>query len=313
MPWRHRSAVALLGLVLMSPLTGCAESSGSDVGLGTPGGKPRTRLFEPGQIVWASGSTIHVGAQTFDVAPQRVHAIDWTPYGLYLELFEDAINGPYASVFFDGERMTEIDEVHGDIITSPDGELAAWFDGSGPTDESGRFGHAVVVDSATGEVVFSSERGISEDSDISPTMVDLNDERLIWSYVEGAEETMTSYLATGTTAPTEPSLAFRPIRGYEYFSPDGRYRVDATRNGAVVVRPRQPDYGYPFQRGAGWLRENTLIVVGLKAFPEGYDVVKGDQTPGALLTCDLDEGTCEEVATVVGAQQAVFSGVDRNF
>ena len=43
-------------------------------------------------------------------------------------------------------------------------------------------------------------------------------------------------------------------------------------------------------------------------FKGGYDPAKPDRTPGFLLSCDLDLGTCDEIGRVVGADDVVFAG-----
>ncbi len=310
-----------LGLAMLAGLlAGCGDESQAPA-VTTPTGQPRPAVFAPRELVWAQRSTIHVGDRTYDVAPRIVTSMDWTPYGLYLELTADPNMGPFEDVFFDGKTMTPVPDVYADLITSPDGELAAWIDRSGPIRPAGRVAQFVVVDTATGERIFASSEGMGGEKgddlgdryeELPPAVVDLTADRLVWRNAEGSSSLVTSDLATGRTEPAR-RLDLRPTAGFEFWSPDGEYRIDANTTGRLRVHPRQPEFGHRWQSQGGWLADHTLLVLGQDRFQFSYDPTKPDKTLGYLLSCDLDAGTCEQITKVKGARDVVFPGVDVHY
>jgi hypothetical protein len=299
----------LLALVLVA---GCGEAEDAEV-------PARPAVIDADALVWAEWSTVHVGDTTYDLAPQVVQAVDRTPYGLYLKLTEDPADGPFRTVFFDGETQEPVADVYGDVITSPDGELAAWIDRSGPERPAGQVARVVVVDTATGETVFSSADGMGgEEGDdlgdryeeLPPGVIDLTADRLVWRNAEGSGAYVTSDLGTGESETSDRMPRLRPVSGYRFWSPDGAYRVDASRPARLRVRPQQPDFGHRWQRQGGWLGDHTMLAVGQDRYRDTFDPTTADPIPGHLLSCDLDTGRCEQLAKVDGARDAVFPGVD---
>ena len=275
-------------------------------------------LFEPGEIVYAQLSTIHVGEETFDVSPQLVVRVDWTPYGLFLRLTTDLDNGPFETVFYDGTTMTPIADVYGDVVTSPDGELAAWIDRSGPERPAGQVARAVVVDVSTGEVVFTSAEGMGGEKgddlpvlygELQPRVIELTDDELLWVNAQGGNRSKSSDLATGKTTSAGRQLRDPSTSGYDFRSPDGRHRIEAT-TGKVRVRPRQPDYGHRWQTHGGWLGDDVMLVLAQDKYGFYPDAKPPDKRPGFILACDLSAATCEQLQRVVGARDVVFAGID---
>lgn len=317
---RTRGIAALVGVRLLCLTAGCAGESDNPGALGTLGGDERLVLFEPGQVTYAQRSTIHVGRRTFDVSPQLVDSLDWTPYGLFLNLTTDLDNGPFEVAFYDGEAMTPIEDVYGDIVTSPDGELAAWIDRSGPERPAGRVAQAVVVDVSSGEVVFSSAEGMGGEKgddladlyeELPPRVVELTDQELVWVNSAGSGTTMRSDLETGETTASDEEQGWYPsTSGYRFRSPDGKHRVDATRTGRLKVRPRQPDFGHRWQTHGGWLGDDVMLVLGQDRYGFFPDAKRPDKLPGFILACDLSDASCDVVERVVGARDVVFAGID---
>lgn len=316
-----RGAALLLGLVLV---TGCGEQTADPSGVHEPTGQPRPVVFEPGQLVWAQRSTVHVGDTTYDVGPEVIRSMAWTPYGLYLELTDDPDNGPFHEAFFDGTTLEPVPDVYtfSDVITSPSGRLAAWIDREGPQRPAGRVAQVVVVDTATGETVYENADGMGGEKgddlgdryeELSPDVVHLTDERLVWRNSEGSGAIVVTDLTTGKSRTRNSVPNLKPTTGYEYWSPDGRYRVDATTTGKLRVRHRQVDFGHRFQTQGGWLDDHTMVVLAQDRYPMSFDPSVPDTIPGYLLACDLDAATCQQLVETKGAREVVFPGVDPEY
>ena len=306
---------AFLGLVLLVPLlAACGEDE--------PPPARRPVVVPDDALVFAERSTIHVGDATYDLGKQVVQQLDRTPYGLYVETTTDPILGPFQTFFFDGRTRTPVDDVYSDIITSPDGELAAWIDRSGPERDAGQVAQVVVVRTATGETVFSSADGMGGEKgddlgdryeELPPRVVDLTDDRLVWVNAAGSGSYVTTDLASGDSSLSERAPRLRPTSGYRFWSPDGDYRVSAHATYRVRVHPEQPDFGHRWVRHGGWLGPHQILVLGQDERDLGYNPRKPDTTPGHLLSCDLATGKCDQLAKVGGARDVVFPGVDISY
>lgn len=279
-------------------------------------------VFAPGTLVWAQRSTVHVGDQTYDVGPQVIRSMDWTPYGLYLEMTNDPGEGPYDVFFFDGETLAPVPDVYSDLITTADGELAAWIDRSGPESPAGPVAQVVVVDTRTGDQVFASSEGMGGEKgddladlyeELPPAVVDLTHDRLVWRNSAGGGAWVTTDLATEQSEESMTKPRMRPTGGVEFWSPDGEYRVDARNPRRLRVHPRQPAFGHRWQSQGGWLADHTLLALGRDTYKFSFKPRKPDTTPGYLLSCDLDAGTCDELERVTGARDVVFPGVDIHY
>lgn len=273
-------------------------------------------VFAADAPVWAHRSTIHVGEATYDLAPHRVEALTWTPFALYLGLGD--ATGQYGYGRFDGREVTPIEGVRSEIIGSADGRWVAWIDANGPERPAGRVARLVVQDARTGALVHTDSEGMggAEGDDLGdryeelpPAVLGFEGDVLLWQDAAGSGRVVRTNLATGASSRSgdDPGLA-NPTSGIEFASPDGRYRVDASRPGALVVTPRQPQFGHAFQFQGGWLG-NDLLVLAQDEFEDSYDATVPDTTVGFILRCTLDSGACTEVAHVVGARDVVFAGV----
>src|SRR3954451_22057960 len=102
-PGSALAAAAAVFVVGMGLLSSCGGRGDPAVG----GPSPRPVVFYRDEPVWAYGSTIRAGDQTYDVGRKFVWGIERTPYGLYLELGRRRDgDGPSVDVFFDGTRQT---------------------------------------------------------------------------------------------------------------------------------------------------------------------------------------------------------------
>ena len=303
---------ALLGLVVFLPFLAACGDDPAPV-------EPRPVVVPDDALVFAERSAVHVGEATYDLGKQVVQELDRTPYGLYIRSSAHPSNGPFRTVFFDGETRTPVDDVYSDLITSPDGELAAWIDRSGPERDAGQVAQVVVVRTQTGETVFSSADGMGgEEGDdlgdryeeLPPRVVDLTDDRLVWVNAEGSGSYVTTDLASGESTLSERAPRLRPTSGYRFWSPDGEYRVDAGASYRLRVHPEQPDFGHRWVRQGGWLGPHQMLVLGQDTRALRYNASRPDTTPGYLLSCELASGRCRQRASVDGARDVVFPGVD---
>lgn len=300
---------ALLGLVLLVPLlAACGEEE-------PPAAEPRPVAVPDDALVFAERSTLHVDDRTYDLGERVVQELDRTPYGLY-------VRAGHRSFFFDGETRTPIDEVDGDLLTSPDGELAAWIDRTGPERPAGQVAQVVVVRTETGETVFSSAEGMGgEEGDdlgdryeeLPPRVVDLTADRLVWLNAEGSGSYVTTDLATGESTESDRMPKVRPTSGWRFWSPDGEYRVSARATYRVRVHPEQPDFGHRWVRQGGWLGPHQMLALGQDTRALRYNPSKPHTTPGYVLSCDLASGKCTQLAKVSGARDVVFPGVDATY
>ena len=302
---------ALLALVVVP---------GIGVGLGACGGDaaspppaPRPVVVPADALVFAEWTTLHVGDTAYDLGRRRVQELDRTPYGVF-------VRAGHRTFFFDGETRTPIDEVDREVITSPDGELAAWIDRTGPERPAGQVAQVVVVRTRTGETVFSTAEGMGgEEGDdladryeeLPPRVVDLTDERLVWVDAAGSGSYVVTDLATGESTLRDREPRLLPTSGWRFRSPDGEYRVTARSTYRVRVHPEQPDFGHRWVRQGGWLGPHTMLALGQDTRALRYNPRRPDTTPGVVLSCDLATGECEQLAEVGGARDVVFPGVDQ--
>jgi hypothetical protein len=149
--------------------------------------------------------------------------------------------------------------------------------------------------------------------ELPPAVTDLTHNRLVWRNAEGSGAVVVTDLRTGASTTSEQESDLEPTSGYVYWSPDGRHRVDATTTGRLRVHPLQPDFGHRWLTQGGWLDDHTMLVLAQDRFRFTYDPTVPDPIPGYLLACDLDAGTCRQLARADGARDVVFPGVDAEY
>ena len=306
------AAVATTALLL----AGC--SGDDEPSVTAPTSEPRPVVFPPGEIVWAQGSTIHVGERTYDVSPHEILAMDWTPYVLYLTLTDHPLERNGFAAEYDGSEVRKLDDVYSDIVTSADGTYAAWIERSesGPLDE--RLARLVVIDAATGDTVFRTSEGMGAGeehlSDLyaeqSPYVRAFRGDELLWHQAINNSDLVTTDLATGRSTSTSDWLPSKLglTSGTVFSSPDGKYTVNHEIQHQLRIKPRQPTFGHRWQVPGGWLDDHTLLVLAQDRYKGFRDLEKPDRTPGFFLSCDLDLGTCREIGRVIGADDVVFPG-----
>ena len=325
-PWQHRGVsrvrvfASVVAAVLVCATAGCGDEKPEDPVLSPIKGDEWPVIYEPGQLVWAKGSMVHVGDESFTVGRrQTVDRIDWTPYGLFLRLSTNPHDGPFSVAFYDGKALHQIDDVYrNEVVTSPNGELAAWINRYGPERPAGQVAEVVVIEVRTGNVVFTTSEGMGGDKDddlsvlygeLPPTVVELTNDSVVWMKAQSEKQSVTTDLETGESTYAD-GYAHPTTSGYEYVSPDGRYQVDASKTYRLKVKPKQPDFGHKWVSQGGWLGDHQLLALGQDSFKLSYDPDVPDKIRGYILSCDLDAGTCEELERVVGARDVVFAGVD---
>jgi len=304
-------------------MASCGDTRSTEDGEGSAG-EPRPVVFPAGELVWAKGSTIHVGDTAYDISPHVVDDLDWTPYRLYLRLVVDPAIGTTSHAEYDGEELHEIDDVYSDIVTSEDGAYVGWINRNGPQRPAGRVAEVVVYDTETGDEVYASSEGMGGDEgddlgdryeELSPWVGAIKGDALYWTDAEGSGNYVTTDLTTGESVRSDngPGSRFEETSGYLYRSPDGAYRVNAQRTGKLRVKPDQPDFRHKWQTQGGWLDDHVMVVLEQDRFQFSYDPSVPDTTPGWIEACDLDTGHCRVLEQVKGARDVVFAGVDVDY
>jgi hypothetical protein len=187
----------------------------------------------------------------------------------------------------------------------PNGDTAAWFEGSDPRNVSSPGGELVVYDTATGrEISRTSEaHGVDysccEHRPPGNGFQDVSAERVVWDY---GPKTYSHDVGTRTTSVVQYSELRLPGGRERYpnleedgsrLSPSGNYVLAAERpeegHGAVIVDTRTgrlwqvPENAYP---SLAWSYGDIAMV--------DHDIVLGD-AGGELLACDAAGRTCERL------------------
>lgn len=307
-----RGHLAVAGLVLLAAVGGCGSedrSTSSSV-------QPR---FPAGSLLWAQGSTVHVGDRVDDVAPLDVESLAWSPTRLYLA-GRDATGDEVVAVW-DGEHLEVTDVELGlaaSVTTSADGRYAAWVDHHGPWRPGGRLAEVVVEETATREVVLRDRAGMggwTDDltdlyEDAPPGVLGF-DGAAVWWRTPGDVRSL-------DLASDEPEVevherpGFRPrlpaFQGYRFTSPDGVFRLDAQRIARLRIRPDEPDYGHPYVFFGGWLDDRRFYALARDRFGGSFYPDRPDRTRGTMITCDLGAGTCRDRFEVRRTRSVVFPG-----
>lgn len=311
--WASLAAAAVLAL------TGCGSDGGSEGGP-EPGGWPTSSaVLDPTGLVWAVGSTVHLGdGSTVDVgAPIRTYVVgasgvlfsstddDSGPsYGGYLE--------SWPLYFSDGSGdPRQVAEAAATLRTSPDGRYLAYLDlASGPKDDFGTpQAQAVVVDLTSGEEVARTSTAMGEtDSD---DLTDLYSESSIGvasvtdetAYVDGAGEEIAIDLASGDVGQSDRTGGTRLPPSGDRRSPDGKWRIadsdvygDGRPHDRLVGpggRTLDPRSDADLLDLRWWVDDTTVAGIAVDGAVED-----GAYTPGSsatLVTCVVPSGACTEV------------------
>ena len=187
----------------------------------------------------------------------------------------------------------------------PNGDTAAWFEGSDPWNVSSPGGELVVYDTAAGrEISRTSEaHGVDYSCEHRPPGNDFRDvsaERVVWEY---GPKTYSHDVRTRITSVVQYSELRLPGGRERYpnleedgnrLSPSGNYGLVVERpkegHGAVIVDTRTgelwqvPGNVYPY---LAWSYGDIAMV--------DHDIVALDDMGGPLLACDAARRTCERL------------------
>jgi hypothetical protein len=154
--------------------------------------------FAQRAVTWAQGDRIHYGRRTFDIGALEIRDLRPAAYGFFVLLGEPGGDPFHGSEdrwhFFDGETVDPLGEDVDGVRVSPDGRYAGWVDRRGPLRLAGRIARVVVVDIATGEVLFEDDSGMgggfgddldSRYSELEPTFLGFDDNYAYWTNAEG--------------------------------------------------------------------------------------------------------------------------------
>lgn len=208
--WRGAAVGAVVALAVTSLVACGDEGSPTDDGgrqvLQT--GPPR---YDEQRVTWAHQRTLHYGDHevALDDPAVRLAASD---VGFFVQQARDRDVDGYLSdyrwVFVDDDHAEELPGDVSHVVTSADGRLAGWIDADGPLRPAGRVAEVVVVDLASGEVVFTDHSGmgggLGDDlgdryEELAPTFLgfDADAEHAYWTDAEGSGTRRRVDLATG--------------------------------------------------------------------------------------------------------------------
>ena len=298
-------------------LAGCGDDTDDDP---TPEGSAwpvSSDPVDPGGLVWATGSTVHLAdgttIDTGDSLGPYVVAGD----GVFFTTDVEASgtpreSGPNPSRLFLAEPDGTVTDTGFDVATlaaSPDGRYLGVLDlTSGERDDFGtRQAEVVVVDLTSGEEVVRSTEGMGdpESDDLAalyPEIV-LGVARLTedTAYVEGVGEAWAYDLVTGEGEPLpDEEQDWERLPG-DPVSPDGQWRFSGEGLGAELVpddgRPVVPDPGTARWFLVYWADDTTAVGYAVSG-PDAPRVRPGDRLD--LMSCVVPTGACDVVEDTAG-------------
>lgn len=334
-PARRRLAAALPLLALGPALAACGDDSGGGRDGAWP---PASATVETRGLVWASGSTIHLGdGSTLDAgAPIRSYVVALG--GAYVVPDTGSDDQPWPElVRVDGEgteRLGVLPE-RDSLRPSPDGRHLAFLDRSGERDQyDAPLAEAVVVDLETGEEVLRSSEGMGDpDSDdltdlyedATPYVIGVDDEH---AWIRTTGDIRSIELATGDVEEVDVADGITAEPWYDALStdlvaesPDGAWSIRPVPFGEEGAPQLVPATGTPVttrltaaELGAGpfagepddlsWSLDSWLDAT--HAVGVAGITVNGERT-SMLITCSVPDGSC---SAVPGSEDALLP-VDR--
>jgi len=325
--------VACLAGLLAGLLAGCgsdepAPGGGRDGAAGVEADLelPTEPVFEPGprrfptatgDRVWSEGSVLHLGEESYDLAPTVVDGFVPTPYGVFVRyVVGSGIDAVTEFGYFDGRGpLQELPHGVHDVTVSGSGEHVGWIDAGGPEvashAEGARASVAVVVEAATGTVLHQSTEALLEGADYpdeyTPEAHGFLGETFFWgdAYSGEAAGVDARTLVEETTTEAEVEAAFATPVGDAY---DVEAHYEELVYGAVRVtdaRGRPVDTGYRSTTPLGTVgppASDRVLLLGQEARAED---LADDSAPqgGAILECALGSGDCTVVAEVADADE----------
>lgn len=315
------------GLLLALALTGCGDDTGAD----WPSGGPS---IDPRGLVWATGSTVHLGdGSTIDtgfpidayvVAPTGVYAVAEPPA-------DDDSGVRFAElqrVTPDGTEPTGAHPEPTTLTVSPDGTHLAFIDRSGKADGFGTpLAEAVVVDLASGKEILRSADGMGDtDSDdltdlyeeLPPEILGISATR---AYVITTDDVRSVDLDSGDVEVVGEDTG--DVNEEPWYDALQRDLIADNPNGQWSIRPQQgaapqlvgtadtvvetrlsaADVGIsgldPQPKGLSWTLDSWLddtTAVGTARVSSSLD---GSETQ-VLITCTVPDGGCRAVPGTEG-------------
>ncbi len=317
---RPRAALLLVATVLSGCGGGEEAANHSPTGLLPVGevdlGPPATA----DDLVWATGSTLHVGAERYDVG-RWIRSFDVGRHGIYYV----TLKGLHFTDLEDDELITDLGG--SDPVVSPDGRHLGWIDFEQTPAE------VVAYDTESGDQVVGDATGMGDPDD--DDLGDLYEDSEPWflgfdgeaAYAVAADQRVRRYPLDGGDATVErtrtypgyhlpgdapqghgeplaelrprerPRVLARSLLGGE-ISPDGRSVLPEIVN--HVFEPRSMRTGRRIAIDLGEGRRRFQI----GGWLDGHTVYGAAGSPGhrplgpsaTLVVCDLAERSCEDVS-----------------
>ena len=325
--------VACLAGLLAGPLAGCgsdepAPGGGRDGAAGVEADLelPTEPVFEPGprrfptatgDRVWSEGSVLHLGEESYDLAPTVVDGFVPTPYGVFVRyVVGSGIDAVTEFGYFDGRGpLQELPHGVHDVTVSGSGEHVGWIDAGGPEvashAEGARASVAVVVEAATGTVLHQSTEALLEGADYpdeyTPEAHGFLGETFYWgdAYSGEAAGVDARTLEVKTTTEGEVEAAFDTPRAGAY---DVASHYEEIEYGAVRITDahgRRVDTGYDWTIPLGTVgapASDRVLLLGQHVSP-GDLLDDRARRDGAVVECALGSGDCTVVAKVADADR----------
>jgi len=299
----------------MALMSGCGDQSDG-------GWRSSTDPLATSGLIWASGSTVHLGdGSTIDVgqtiggfvvagdgvffAPERDGEPDWD------ELMFASSKGPAIS--------TGLNVSSNWFAASPDGSHLAFLDGDGSSGEA----TMRIYDLSSGEE-FTSDDGMDTSGNDDPVdhfleseveILGITDDSVYARVINGDY----AYdLATGDGRPLGDDEEVPGYGADELVSPNGEWRIVDTPTRQDRVTPAEGSEGDDFVPSPGserwdlerWADETTVVGNTVEGPGQGETVDRGDSM--ALMSCVVPAGDCEVFEETTG-QVVVFSLGDTDY
>ncbi len=336
---RLRLASAASFLALGTVLGGCGDGPG-DGGDGRSAWPAAAGSVEARGLVWASGSTIHLGDGATLDAGEPIRSFVVGRGGAYVVPDTGSDDQPRPELIRvtpDGTEGLGVHPERDSLRTSPDGRHLVFLDRSGERDRyDAPLAEAVVVDLETGDEVLRSSDGMGDPDvddltdlyeDATPYVLGVDDEH---AWIRTVGDVRSVDLATGDVEEVEIEDGITREPWYDALhtelvadSPDGRWtisggelaphwrapRLVADDGTTVTTRLSAADVGFgPLGTGPEalqWFLDSWVDDVRAAGFAR---ISHRDQETWVLVTCSVTDGAC---TVVPGTEDGVVRPEDR--